>query len=297
MNYKRKGFALSIVLWIVAVLLIGIAFIASLSKESLHISYMLKDKLATQIIAKNYLEALKYHVMTSDCDGMKFINKNPILSLPQEINLDGSEYHISNNITISIQDLSSMVRPYDLYSIVDTIKHRELSFTIKDSIRDWLDVDDNARLNGAESTYYTIQKQLAYRPSNINMFQSFDELKLIKGVRDIDSNILKDKITYKTGVINLMLIDAIYLKSLFKISMDEAKKLVLIRQKDDKKFISIIEQNKYFNDSYMWFGISQIVNIKIIAIRHKAKSQLYATLYFAQKEKNRVFYIEGYKIY
>ncbi|NPA60576.1 MAG: hypothetical protein GXO30_08995 [Epsilonproteobacteria bacterium] len=296
MNYKRKGFALSIVLWIVAVLLIGIAFIASLSKESLHVSYMLKDKLATQIIAKNYLEAIKYHVMISDCDGMKLINKNPIFSLPKEINLDGSEYHISNNITISIQDLSSMVRPYDLYSIVDMIKHRELSFTIKDSIRDWLDVDDNVRLNGAESTYYTIQKQLGYRPSNINIFQSLDELKLVKGINDIDENII-EKTTYKEGIINLMLINARYLKALFHISMDEANKLVSMRHKDSKKFVSIIEQNKYFDDSYMWFGISQVVNIKITVMQHKAKSQLYATLYFAQNDKNRVFYIEGYRIY
>jgi len=301
MSRSRKAFALSIVLWIVAILLLGIAFIASLSKESLKITSMLDDKLYTQIKAKNYLEAIKYHVLTSELNGERFINKKPILSLPSEMKLDGSVYKIGD-VSISLRDLSGLIRPYYLYNTVDTTTYRELSFIIKDSIADWLDTDDNARLNGAEATYYTIQKQLGYRPSNIGMFQSLDELKLVKGVRDIDKKMwnynLQDKVTYKPGSINLLLVDAIYLKAIFHISLDEAKGLIKLRDLDIKKFISILEQNKYFDDTAMrFFGISNVVNVKIIVQKNRAVTKLYLTLYFSHKDKQKIFYIDGYKIY
>jgi len=299
MSKKRNAFALSIVLWIVAVLLLGIAFIASLSKDSLKISYMLKDKLETQIIAKNYLEALKYYIMISDNDGEKLIVTDKVLLLPNEMFLDGRLYKIGN-ISISLEDLSSMIRPNDLSSIIGEVNDRELSFIIRDSINDWLDLDDNVRLNGAESGYYKIKNKFAYKPSNINLFQSIGELKLVRGIDNIDRKIwanIKNKVTYKEGIINLRLIDIRYLASIFHIDIQEAKEWIKLRKRNMSKFISMVEQNKYFNDGYMWFGISKIIRIKISVIKNKSKTNLYTTFYFDSKDKIKVFYIDEYKIY
>jgi len=299
MNYKREGFALSIVLWIVAVLLIGIAFIASLSKESLHVSYMLKDKLATQIIAKNYLEAIKYYVMVSDNNGDRFICKNPILSLPKELLLNGHIYNLGE-VTISLQDLSGLIRPNMIPTIIDKNIHRELSFIVRDSIQDWLDKDDDTRLNGAESSYYNIKENFSYRPANIKMFQSLDELKLVRGIKDIDSKTwqyIEDRVTYKDGSINLMLIDARYLSFLLHITLAEAKELLKIRELNHNKFMYLVGNNKYFDDSYMDFGISKIINIYITVTKKEVQTKLYVTLYIEELDKTKLFYIDGYRIY
>jgi len=299
MNSFRKGFALSIVLWIVAVILLGIAYIASLSKDNLELAIMLKDKLNTQIVAKNYLEALKYYILTANYDGQKLINSFDKPKLPTSIIVDGREY-IIDNVKISLYDDSSLVRPYNLSLFLPKNNDRELTFTIKDSLLDWMDEDNKARLNGAESTYYSIVNKLGYYPSNINSLQSINELRLIRGIKDINENEWlrkKKEISIKNGRINFMLISKEYLKLLLKLSNEEVEELIKIRESDPIKYHYLILNQQNFNDEYMGFWLSKVIHIKIQVKKNKARSKLNTVIYFNILNTKKPFYIDSYRLY
>ena len=298
MTKARKGFALSIVLWIVAVLLLGIAYISALSKEHLKISYALNDKLTTQIMAKSYLEALKYYILTANFDGDKFINSVTKPLLPQKITLDGRVY-LLGDVYISLRDISGMIQPYSLATVVTKSDERELYFTIRDSLLDWIDVDNIPKLNGAESAYYQLQQSLDYQPANILSLQNVDELRLIKGIKDLKTkrwHHLKKNITYKSSRINFMLINTNYLKSILKITLLEAENLINLREINREKFISIVEKNKNFNGYMMGFWISKVVKITIVSIKNLAKTKLQTTLHF-EKTGKKSYTISAFKIY
>jgi len=300
MIYKKKAFALSIVLWIVMILFLSIVFIASISKDNLNNTYMLKDKLNSQIILNNYFEALKYYILTSTNNGRLLSNNENILELPNSIIVDGRDYKINKNITISVQDVSSLVSYTKLYTFLDVKKYHELYISLIDTINDWLDIDNIQKLNGAESSYY-IKHKFAYIVPNVNLLQSIDELKLIKGVRELGILYGKDykkEVTYRYTHINFLLIDKKRLASLLHLTLTESTYLIQLRDKNYKQFINIIEKNKYFNDSYMDFSLSYIFRIKIrVKLDSNVQSKLSTVIYTNKQETDKILNIDNYKIY
>lgn len=74
--------------------------------------------------------------------------------------------------------------------------------TIADAVVDWLDVDDTARVGGAESSYY-LSLPFPYRAKN-DLFDTVDELRLVRGMTADLFEKLKPFVTvHSSGAVNV----------------------------------------------------------------------------------------------
>jgi len=301
---NRNAFALSIVLWIVAAILLGIAFIVTLSKDTLILSKNLHNKLDARLEAVSVLEALKFVILTSNHDSFGLIiNTNLPYKFPKKIVLDGRKYKITKDITISLRDTSSILNVMNVNLITALAvnnNQRELAFTIRDSLKDWKDSDNIVSLNGAEKAYYKHEKGVFYGPRNSMAFQSLDELRIIKGLDSLSSKEwekLKEHLYYGNGsYINLALINQLYLSKLLKLTSFEAKELEKYKTQDYKRFLQIINQNKNYNDEYMGYGLSFKIKIDIIVRNHNSVSRLHTFINF-KRMLSYSFGVKNFKIY
>ncbi|UCN00591.1 general secretion pathway protein GspK [Sulfurimonas sp. SWIR-19] len=302
---KRGGFALAIVLWIVAALLVGVAYLSTLSRDTVQLSYNLKDKLNSKIIAQNYLEALKFYILTGNYDNRSIINNIKTLQLPSRFIVDGRAYKVKN-ARIRLQDASGMINVFYpdaqlVAKMATDSSQRELFYSIKDSVKDWIDTDNNVRLNGAEQAYYQLKKDLQYQPGNITVLQSISELHLIKGVRDLSKqqwNQLKKTLYAQSNgaMVNLTLVNKKYLISLLKLNPLEADTLLQYKEKDLQKFIKLVMQNKNYNDESMGFYLSYIIKIEITVKINKAKTKIMTMINFRPHSK-QAYKTLFYKVY
>ena len=304
---SKDGFALSIVMWIVAALLLGIALILTLSKDSLQLTKGVQEKLTAREQAQDYLEVVKYYVMTANFDSFKLINDLPmaIYKLPKEIVLDGREYTLSKNVTLSMRDASSMVNLfYPNENIIAALANQgddTLYYTIKDSIKDWKDKDSEVSLNGAEDAYYKKQKNVFYAPRNYPALQDIDELRLIKGIDTLSEKEFDKLKTYiyssqKGAVIDLALIDANYLSKLLHVDKEVAQKMMSEKYNNYTKFVNLIRKNPYYKDDSMGFGLSFNILIKVKVKVGDARIVLETFIDF-KNNKFRDTTTEMYKIY
>jgi len=303
-HQSKNGFALSIVLWIVAALLLGIVFIVSFSKKNLKLTEKLQYKLETRVEAESLLEILKFLVLTSEYNGNSLIIHQKLpYDFPNQIVLDGRNYMISNDINISMQDASSLLNVLNpspkKIAMLAADKNRELKYAIEDSLNDWVDKDNVVKLNGAEEAFYRLKKLVSYIPRNTPAIQSVDELRIIHGLDQLSSSqwqVLKSRLFYSKGAtVNLSLIDALYLSKLLHLNISEARALVESRD-NLNKFINLMMQNKYYNDEEMGFALSFKIKIAIIVKNHSSISKLYAFINFRKLSENRVS-VDKFEIY
>jgi len=306
-NNNKNAFVLSIVLWIVAAILVGVTAIAMFSKDSVSLSTKLNYKLQARLSAQSVLEALKFYIATANYDNNSLINANFTnftYKLPKKIVLDGRSYMLDKNITIKLQDTSSLVNV--LTSSCDTIAflattptQRALRHTISGSIADWRDTDNMTRLNGAENPTYEFKKKVTYKARNSDAIQDSQELRLINGIDTIPQvqwqNLRKMLYYGRTGVINLALINSYYLSFLLQIDNSYAKTLIDIRSEDMNKFIKIVSALPKFNDGYMGFYISKQFKIEIVVNKSGARSIL-KTLIDFHPTKQYEWTTESYNI-
>ena len=303
---SKNAFALSIVMWIVAALLLGIALVLNLSKESISLTKGVQDKLTARLQAQDYLEAVKYYVMTANFNSYKLINDAAIATykLPKEIVLDGREYNLTKNITLSLQDASSMINLF--YPNEQTIaalasqKDDNLYYTIKDSLKDWTDADNEVSLNGAESSYYTKEKNVLYHPRNYPALQSVDELRLIRGIDTLTQKQFDTLTSYiyssqHGAVVDLALLDPDYFSTLLHIERETAKTLLNYKYNNFTKFVNLLRKNPYYDDS-MGLGLSFNIFIKITVHFGDARVLLQTFIDF-RKNKFRNTTTNIYKIY
>jgi len=300
---ERKGFALSIVLWIVATLMLGIAFIMGISKETIHLTRMLQDKTTATIEAQNMLEILKFQIPTADYDAKSFILTDKILpKLPDKIIPDGRKYHV-NHTTFYLQDVSMLFSisfpPPSVLAGLATDK-RELRFTLEDALSDWVDKDQAVRLNGAEEAYYRIKKKVDYRPRNTPTLQSPDELRIIKGYDTLSSDqwqTLKRQLYYGRGsMLNLAFLDPKQLSVVLQIDPMQAEIYAMMREKDFSQFIQTVSGLRTFYDESMGFYLSRHVRIHIETTIGKSHTTL-ETLIDFKSNTIRPFTIEDYKAF
>ena len=303
---SRKGFALSIVMWIVAALLLGIVLILNLSKESLTLTKGVQDKLVARLQAQSYLEVLKYYVITADFDSYKLINDVDVVSykLPKQIVLDGRDYNLTKNVTVSMRDASSMVNLF--YPNEQTIaalasqENSALYYTIKDSIKDWKDADSEVGLNGAEDEYYKKKKDVFYKTRNYPALQSVDELRLIKGIDTLSQKKFDKLKTYiyssqNGAVVDLALVDPEYFSKLLHVDIETAQEMVNLKYSNYAKFVNLIRKNRYFDES-MGFGLSFNIFIKLKVKVGDAIVYLETFVDF-RKNKYRDLTTDSYRIY
>jgi len=271
MNSKR-GFALSIVLWIVAALMMGIGFIMSISKDTQYLTRELHNKIESKIEAKSVLEILKFYVPTANYDSTSLLAMSkPPMGFPEKIVVDGRSYRV-NNITFWLQDVSSLENifspdPAFVASLAVDSNEREQLFTMEDSLYDWMDKDETVRLNGAEEAYYRIKKKVNYKPRNALFLQNIDELRLVRGyaeLSDIAWNRLKEEIYQGKGVfLNMALLTPLQLAKRLKIDDLQAKAYVELRKKNMLEYRKVLSKLKNFNDEIMGYSISRNIKIHI----------------------------------
>lgn len=287
MKTFKNGFALSIVMWIVVALLFGVALILLISKDNIDLTNALNDKIEAKSIAQDYLQKLKFYILTSNFDNISI--KGSFEDLPHRIILDGRWYKIGNT-SFSLQDASSMINV--LYPNVQNIAalatkddKNERYYTIRDSIDDWRDKDNLVKLNGAEEAYYALQKRRDYVPRNAKVIQSVEELRLIKGLDTLDKaswEKLKQNLFYSQNgaTVNLALISQEYLAKILKLNFLEAHVLQTYREKDFQKFIKLLKENKNYNSEYMGLHLSFNILIKIRTKVKNSRSELETMILF-----------------
>lgn len=304
---SRNGFALSIVLWIVAALLFAIAFLALLSKDTLYLTKGIDAKLKTQLMAEDVLEVLKFYVLTADYDNVSFKSSNFeefTYTFPSQIIADNRWYSLDNNISIRVQDTSSMLNvmkqnPNTIANLATTSSQRQLRYVIEDSLTDWTDKDNVVSLNGAESSRYELKANVKYKIRNSKAIQSSEELRLINGISDMkveEWQALKERLYYGNGtVVNLCLIDEKYLAYLLNINESEASALIQSREDDMPKFIKLASASKSFTDDFMSFSLSKQLNIEVKVSLGDATSILQTLIDF-RPNKDNVYTTIKYKI-
>jgi len=302
---KKRAFALSIVLWIVAALMLGAVSIAHFAKDSVKLTQGVNDKLKTRIITQDIFEILKFYLLTASNDSNSLRSAkqiNFIYKVPRRIIVDGRDYNLSKNIKISIQDTSMLLNVFHLSptivaKIATTNNQTQLRNIIKDSLKDWLDKDNFVSLNGAEASRY-----VNYPIRNEPTVQNVAELRLIKGIHTLPLshwNHLKHRFYYgRASTLNLALVDETMLSAFLDIDMDYAKELVNIRKNNMNEYIrlvsSLAEKKKYDRSEY-GFHLSKQYKIKIIVELGDVRTILKALVDFKGR-KNKVYTIINYSV-
>jgi len=289
MYYKKKAFAFSITMWIIASLLFATVVILRFAKDEVHLSIGLNNKLQTQMRAESILEALKFYIPTADYTSISL--KSNLLSeliypFPSEIIADGREYNLTEEITLSLKDTSAMLNvmytPSEIIAkALSSRKNEELSYVLKDSLEDWRDIDTMAKINGAEqNTYRTLGQKIAVR--NTKAIQSIYELKLIYGYKDVDFKDIKSNLYYGQGSsINLMLIsNKRYLAFLLGVDENFILKMLELRKVDPLLFIKNLDTLPKYDDESMGFGLSKQFLISIKVRKGRAMSVLNTIISF-----------------
>ncbi len=304
---SKKGFALSIVLWIVTALLFGIATLSSLSKNTINLSKGLQEKLKTELTAEDVLESFKFYLLTASYDNNSLQNATLDdfrYKFPKKLIVDGRWYAISRDINISITDVSALLNvnyapSESIAFILSDNDQRQLRYTIADSLKDWKDKDNTVSLNGAENSKYELQKRVNYKIRNNPAIQSVAELRLVNGIDSIADekwNKLKENFYYGNGsMVNLALISPKYLAYILKLNTIEANALIELRKKNLKKFIQNVYKLKVFNSDAMGFYQSREYKITI-AVKSKNTKSILTTIINFRKTRDYLYTTISYKL-
>jgi len=303
--YYKKAFAFSITLWIIASLLFATVVVLRFAKDEVDLSRGLNSKLQTQMMAESVFESLKFYVPTADYTMNSL--KNTLLDgtkypLPNEIIVDGREYNVTKEITISLKDTSGMLNIMYAsskilsHSLVST-NNEKLIAILRDSLDDWRDIDDLKKINGAEqNSYVSLGKKTMVR--NLRDIQDIHELKLIKGFDQIALSNIKNTLYYgRSSSLNLMLIDnSRNLATLLEVDTRTISNLFELRKDSPKKYIKNIMRLENYNDDYMGFALSKQFIVKIKVKREDAETRLNSMISF-QQLGDRPYLTISYSLY
>lgn len=184
----KKGFALLVVLWVLAVLIVMVLSFSMTTRSDTYGLLAFKEGMENKFFAEAGIERsimeIIYHT----------VNQNQTLTLVgREIwRLDGTFYNanmVDGAYRVRIMDESGKI---SLNGLTDSsgivLKNiltnqgitQENADIIVDSILDWKDEDDFHRLNGAESDYY-MSLPKPYKARNAD-FETLDELIMVRGI-------------------------------------------------------------------------------------------------------------------
>jgi len=301
---KKNAFALAIVIWIVAALLLGIAFIMNLAKDNLKITENLDEKLQTHLETLSFLEVLKYAMITSNYDSQSILLQESLpFDLPKQLILDGRKYNIGKNIEFSLQDSSgqlSVFHPNFELIARFTTDDREKYFTIKDSIWDWIDKDNIVRLNGAESSFYKFKRSVSYGPRNYSAIQSMDELQLINGLYDLDKKEW-DKVKSFMSIegspsLNVVLMKKKLLKKLLNLNSTEIDIIEAYKKTDIKKFYREMGTLGSFDNEFMGYALSFLIDVNLTIKKGISATHLESIIGFKEIQNDKIL-VKSFKVY
>lgn len=264
----KKGFALSIVLWISLIFIAISIYFLQISKDYVKFSYQINDKLIAFLKAKSTLEKLKFYLAT----GHYLYNRvfNNVKGLNKSLRVDNYIYDINNTI-FSLQDISGIYRLWGLDStfknfLIENNINRKTAEIMYNSYLDWIDKDNVSRNDGAEINYY-LSKKFDYFPRNGNIPLVYEVLD-IRGWKKNFNRIQSLLVLGNLGISNnFTVMPFTILKSRYGLSDNDIKFLMKLKKNDNMKgfinyFYEIPKKNFDFEtDSYFNSKIV-IINIK-----------------------------------
>lgn len=250
----KKGFALALTLWIVAMMSLVTALYLSHGREIVQKSILLNKKLDAIFQVESTIELLKFYGMTGNLSKNN-INNNALKHLfpnfPTKIFIDGRKTKWGL-VTIALQDTAGLIGTNDIEGVVNYLifSNKKISkdkeVIIKESINDWLDNNSFKLLNGAERSFYK-SKGYAYVPRNESYFSSVDELFLVRGLveSNLDKKLLKSKLILSNHTVrNIVTMDIDLLGDVYKLPEIEIEQLKKAKKESVATFFRLFyEQN------------------------------------------------------
>lgn len=247
----KKGFALALTLWIVAIMSLVTALYLSYGREIVQKTTLLNKKLEAIFEVESAVELLKFYGMTGNLS-QNNISTNGLKELfpnfPTRIFIDGRVTKWGK-ITIILQDTAGLIGTNDVEGIMNyLISNKKISkdkeAIIQDSINDWLDNNSFKLLNGAESSFYRSQGY-AYLPRNENYFSSIDELFSVRGLVDsnLDKKLLRSKFVVSDYTArNVITMDVDLLGNVYNLPKIEIEQLKKAREESIDTFFKLFYQ-------------------------------------------------------
>jgi len=299
----RKGFVLSLVLWITAaMMLLSVLFIRMTKEETAiykQIHYRTKLKFQTSALFEKlcfYAATGKFHQNTLS---------NRLDPFPKELKLDGTEYNVTQKGTFcqyslfdqsGLFNLRFLLTPYAAQKLIEQSTGKAYPF--QDIYLDWIDKYDSARLNGAEKNDYLLSGYKNF-PPNYNAFQQRDAMKQLKDFNKFDENISKkirqNFTTYGNVALNIMLLNRVRLQALFpQLGKNEITRLLTLQKEKPDQYLHYFTSSSYTQDVYGLFP-AKVVRI-IVKCQHKnVKTKIKAIIDFRATNAKSWAILEMYK--
>jgi len=271
----KKGFALVLTLWIVAIMSLVTALYLSYGREIVKKTILLNKKLEAIFEVESAIELLKFYGMTGKLSQNNITNnnlKNLFPTFPTKIFIDG-RVRKWGKIRITLQDTAGLISTSDVEGIVNyLISNKKISKDkediIKDSINDWLDNNSFRLLNGAEAPFYR-SHGYAYLPRNESYFSSIDELFLVRGLieSNLDKKFLKSKLVVSNYISrNVITMDIDLLGAIYNLSKIEIEQLIKAKKESIDTFFKLFYQlnPKVFQGESTGSSPSRVFKISII---------------------------------
>jgi len=238
----KKAFALTLTLWIVAMLSLVSVLYLSYGRKVVKKTIELNKKLELTLEAESTIELLKFYIATGRIDKDSVVNskfKDFFPSFPNFLYIDGRE-EVLDNRTIKLQDTAGLVNVYDKEAfanyVAEDLSIEERSI-IDGSLRDWLDLDEFSSLNGAESSFYR-QMKYAYGARDEDYITSIEELFLIRGI-DKYKKIDKELLTLSTVVRrNILTMNPKILGKIYGFTNTDIEQLIESKREGKEFFLS-----------------------------------------------------------
>lgn len=269
----KKAFALSMAILISAILMLATIYLLSVYKKSVKGGFELSSKLEAELLSDSTVERLKFYAKTGKFE--KNYIDGELKGFPKRVFLDGRTQRVDSNITLHLRAGGSLNSFYSvnmkafeqmLYSVTKKQENYKAPFL------DWIDIDKNIRLGGAEESYYKLMRK-KYEPSNRGAVQHPEELFLIRGFLDINSSCQKEiidsfhYINFSTINPNVIVPDDI--SKFVAISDFEYQQLKVLYAQDYDRYVERVKGilNKYgYTEIY---GASQQMIIGTISVTYK----------------------------
>jgi len=291
----KKGFALALTLWLVAILMASSILFLEYSKKTVEKSKALNKKLELTIRAESLFELLKFYGSTGNFTQNKIQNKllKPFIpTFPNVMKIDSTPYKW-RNCSIILQDTAGLLSLKDTEAIASYVAINKLvkaNVRIKSKILDWLDRDTLPTINGGEDSIYIKYK---YSPRNQGYFAAIDELFLIEGLNDLNNTdiLLKYLVKSELRGRNILTMDKVLLKSIYGLSTMESKQLIQLREKGDFNklfsFFAIIDKKLYDQERDGGYP-SNILKITISCSENSIKKKIIGLVDFTKKSKKAI---------